>query len=173
MQIIEKTFERYGRRRKMNKGLKTCNQCGTNGEKLLQCSGCQNQKRDEKRLYNLMSTSGSFDEGLEMGWPTVEQNRFYVVCDSNRKEVHPFLQTVENKICASNKEAFRIHLNTWKSLLFFIMSVPIELKQAVINCAPPLGLKVCDGVPIMFSFGVREDFPIGGNNVWTIENRPN
>jgi hypothetical protein len=146
-------------------------------------------REDERRLMKV---------GAKTGWPEVQQNRFYVVCDTIRNGTADFCSGVEftyyppckcrsktpnteetmledlvhEEGCGNDQaNKLEMHYQSFQSMFYAVLSVPLEDAGLVMDAARQLGMKVCDGVPTMINSGRRNDFPLQGRNVWSLENR--
>jgi hypothetical protein len=105
-----------------------------------------------------------------MPWNDAE--RFYMVCDTRRNGCFEFLKALEYVHYPPPNNAFDCLMTMWQRSPYAIASVPLvdcELAKSV-ALDEEVGMRLADGVPTLFADGARHDFPLTGDNVWTLEN---
>ncbi len=100
-------------------------------------------------------------------------NLIHYVCMMTRPGVEEFVTKLEflhYEPLTTRNDLLSIHTLVWNELPWIIISVPLKEKHFSENLLPLCGLRVVDGIPMMFGAGCNEQFPISGNNVFTLEN---
>jgi len=132
-------------------------------------------KKDNRATDKLQSMVEK--AGISSTMVSFSQNdpeKFYVVALRNRKGALEFMKRVEDDYFTPDtklNDLFELGPAIWGGMMYLIMGVPKAYENVVKKCALDLGMKVCDGVPILMQAGMKFSFPLCGPNVWTLENR--
>ncbi len=97
----------------------------------------------------------------------------HYVCMSMRSGVKKFttkLEFTHYKPGTSRNDLLSIRILAWNDLTWFVISVPSKEKHLLDDVLILCGLRVADGVPMILGAGCRAQFPITGDNVFTLEN---
>lgn len=97
----------------------------------------------------------------------------HFVCMAMRpgfEELSTKLEHTHYKPLTSRNDLMHMRALSWNDITWFVISIPTEEKNLLEDMAGSCGMRVADGVPVMIGHGCREQFPIHGNNVFTLEN---
>jgi len=67
---------------------------------------------------------------------------------------------------------FVLHVINWQNMIWMLVSIPRECMSLAKKIAAESGLKIVDGIPTIITPGKTQPFPIGSDNVFTLENIP-
>ena len=97
------------------------------------------------------------------------------VCMITRSGVKEFVTQLEHtyyKPLTDRNNLFIVHILMWQDIPWFIISIPFEEKHLANDVLSSCGLRVTDGTPTVITASGIEQFPIFGENVFTLENTP-
>lgn len=69
-------------------------------------------------------------------------------------------------------ELFIVRFIKWNGLVWIMTSIPIEDKKLVEGIAKECGLRIANGVPMMFTPDNTHAFPVNNERIFTFENLP-
>jgi hypothetical protein len=135
------------------------------------------QQQDQKELDQLKIKMKQYSEGGEgIASQDLAQNdssKFYVVCLATRNGRHEFCERVEKCLFppgTEKNELFELGVTVWHGMKWVIMVVPKKYAKKVKECALAVGMRVANGIPFMMHRGEKTQFPLSGQNVWTLKN---
>lgn len=97
----------------------------------------------------------------------------HYVCIHSRpgfEELSTKLEHTHYKPLTIRNELMHMRALLWNDVLWYVLSMPSIEKHLLENMAGLCGMRIANGVPMMIGRNCREQFPISGKNVFTLEN---
>ncbi len=123
----------------------------------------------------LVLDDGSYSYELEKDFVAfaADERLIHYACMAARpgfEELSAKLEHTHYKPLTVRNELMSVRALLWNDITWFVISIPSKEKHLLEDMAGTYGMRVANGVPMMFGHNCRMHFPIRGKNVFTLEN---